>query len=310
MEESKKEKVIQICKLILRILIGLFFIATAILKLWSLERFELYIYSFNIFNYFWSGLAARAVIACELFVGGMLIAKIKYREIWWLTMTMLLAFTLLLIYSAIFRHDSNCHCMGDLVKVSPGWSILKNAIIAGLMLLIRNESDYSYKGKIAVGILLTITSLAVPYILFPTDNVYNRLFKAEIIDTKEFDQFMSDSLAQTMNLNHGEYIVAYISAGCDFCKIGTQKLKSIIDKHQLNQDRIIYFIWGKDKTIETFKKETDTDDFQYTKIDPTTSIRITNGKFPTFLFVRDGKIIKNADLRGLDEQYIISFISQ
>ena len=71
-----------ILKAIIRIGIGLFFIVSAVLKLLSLDQFELYIYSFNILNFTWSALAARAIIACEILVGILLIIKVKYKPAW------------------------------------------------------------------------------------------------------------------------------------------------------------------------------------------------------------------------------------
>ena len=68
-----------ILKMVIRIGIGLFFIVSAVLKLLSLDSFELYIYSFNIVNFVWSGLVARAIIACEILVGVLLIAKVRYK---------------------------------------------------------------------------------------------------------------------------------------------------------------------------------------------------------------------------------------
>ena len=130
-------KTITILKTIIRIGIGVFFIASAILKLLSLDHFELYIYSFNIFSFMLSSFAARAIIAAEILVGILLIAKVRYKAAWWLTMLMLIGFSFLLIYVILFRDDSNCHCMGDLVEIKPSLSLIKNLVAIALMLFIR-----------------------------------------------------------------------------------------------------------------------------------------------------------------------------
>ena len=116
------EKFNNILKLIIRIGIGVFFIVSAVLKLLGLEHFELYIYSFKLFNLTLSGLIARAIIASEILVGILLIIKVRYREAWWFTLLMLIGFSLLLIYVILFRDDSNCHCMGELVEIKPSLS--------------------------------------------------------------------------------------------------------------------------------------------------------------------------------------------
>ena len=312
-EEKPKRKlnVVQILKFVLRILLGGFFIATAVMKLLSLENFEIYIYSFNIFSFALSALVARAVIALELLLGALLIAKIQYKKTWWLTMAMLLGFSLLLVYVAIFRHDSNCHCMGDVVQLNPTISIVKNLIMMALLMLVGKESDYVFKGKVAVGIAILVAAIAVPYALFPTDSVYALFSKdKKVLNEQNFNAFMQDSLTQTLNVDEGNYIFGYVAAGCQYCKLGTRKLKSIVDKHDLDNSKIVYFIWGKEDMIADFKKETEATTFRYAEIGPIQSIQITNGAFPTFVFVQNGKIVKVADLKGLDEKFIVEFIGK
>lgn len=307
----KGKKVISIAKLILRTLIGIFFIVTAVLKLMSLAQFEIYIYSFNIFNYTWSALVARAVIASEFVLGTFLIAKFYYRQTWWVTMAMLLGYSFLLLYAAIFRHDSNCHCMGELVQLTPGFSILKNLAVMLLLLLVRKENDYRYRGRMAVGSVLFLASLLVPFAFFPTDAVYQVLSKDNgSVNEEYFSAFMQDSVAQSLDLSKGNYVLGYVSAGCKYCKLGVSKVRSIVQRRQLDTAHVVFLIWGKDERIQEFKQETETPDYRYAKIGPIESIQITNGAFPTFVFVQNGKIVKIADLKGVDENFIVDFIGK
>lgn len=302
---------VTIMKFILRILIGAFFITTAILKLLSLDSFEIYIYSFNLFSFDLCGIIARLVIAGEMLLGTLLISKILYKQAWWLTMLMLMGFTLFLIYVAIFRHDTNCHCMGDVVQLNPAWSIVKNIITMALLLLIRNEKDYHFRGKVAVGVTLLIASLGVPFILFPTDAAYNLILKSDnAVDEKRFDQFLQDSLAQTLHIDQGNYVLGYLSSGCKYCKLSGQKINTMVENNQLDTNKIIILIWGSDKSIEKFKKETGATHFRYAKIDPVEAIQIVNGQFPTYVFVKNGKIVNAADLRGLNDKQLKEFLSE
>ena len=162
-----------IWKMVIRIGIGLFFIASAVLKLLSLDSFELYIYSFNLVNFVWSGLLARAIIACEILVGILLIIKVRYKEAWWLTMLILIGFSLLLVYVMLFRNDSNCHCMGDLVEIKPWMSLVKNLLAIALLLLVRKEGDYRF-GSLGRKLTLVgafVAALVPPFALFPMDGV-------------------------------------------------------------------------------------------------------------------------------------------
>lgn len=309
MQEELKLKVKHWVKLVLRVLIGLFFIATAVMKLFSLDSFEVYIYSFNIFNFVLCTVVARLVIMAELLVGFLLISKILYKYVWWLTQLMLVGFTLFLVYVAVFRHDANCHCMGDLVELNPVWSIVKNLVLMALMLPLRKEGDYVFKGKVAVGIVGAVLSVAVPFALFPMDTVYNMFGKNDNqINEKEFYASMRDSATVELNLGDGDYIFGYLAAGCKYCKLSGKKLDAIVEKNNLDTSRIVFFIWGTDKSIDKYKLETGATHFRYAHIGPVEAINIVNGQFPTYVFVRDGKPVKVADVRQLEERSVVEFL--
>ncbi len=299
-----------ILKIIIRIGIGVFFIASAILKLISIDNFELYIYSFNIFSFTMSGLAARAIIACELLVGILLIAKVKYKEAWWLTMLMLVGFSLLLVYVILFRNDSNCHCMGDLVEIKPSLSLIKNLLVITLMLLIRKEEDYRFRGRVFVLVIAILTAIAVPFALFPMDNIYNLFSKTSTksCNEAEFNSFLQDSVMQDIHLDEGNYIVGVVSSGCKFCRIGCLKMSEMVTFNKIDSTKVLYFIWGDSTSVQKFRKETKSEPFLYVPINPVKAIRITDGAFPLFLFIQDGEVQRTADLRQLTEKEVVSHL--
>lgn len=300
-----------VVKFILRILIGAFFITTAILKLLSLDSFEIYIYSFNIFSFNLCAIIARLVIAAELLVGAFLIAKILYKPTWWLTLLMLVGFTFLLVYVAIFRQDSNCHCMGDLVELNPAYSIIKNLITIVLLFFIRKEEDYQFKGKKVVGIVLAVLALGVPFILFPTDATYNLFKKSDSnVNEKSFEQFMQDSVAQSLNIQDGNYVLGYLASGCKYCKLSAKKINTMVENNQLDTNKVVFIIWGGDESIQKFKEETDATHFRYAKISPIEAIQLVSGQFPTYVLVKDGKPVEAMDIRGLNDNKIRSFLTE
>ena len=58
-----------IAPILLKVLLGLVFIASAILKIVDMDRFEIYIYSYHFFSLNFSFLVARAAIILELVLG-------------------------------------------------------------------------------------------------------------------------------------------------------------------------------------------------------------------------------------------------
>ena len=303
-------KTVTILKTILRIGIGAFFIVSAILKLLSIGQFELYIYSFNIVGYTLSGLAARAIIAAEILVGLLLIVKIKYKAAWWLSLLMLIGFSFLLVYVILFRNDSNCHCMGDLVEIKPSISLIKNLVAIALMLCIRKEEDYHFRGRIAVLVVAFIAAIVPPFILFPVDNIYNMFYKTDNLNYNEteFNALMADSTMQDVSFEKGNYIVGVVSSGCEFCHTGCLKLSEIVSNNQLDSSRVVYLIWGDSTSIRQFRTETKSDSFRFIQISPIRAIHIVNGQFPTFLLMHDGDVQRTADLHQLTEKEVVSHL--
>ena len=297
-----------ILKAVIRIGIGLFFIVSAVLKLLSLDNFELYIYSFNIVNFVWSGLVARAIIACEILVGILLIIKVRYKEAWWLTMLMLVGFSLLLVYVMLFRDDSNCHCMGDLVEIKPSLSLIKNIVAIVLLLLVRKEDDYLFGnlGRRLAIIGAFVAAIVPPFALFPMDGVYNLFAKSDGLDYSETDFYalMADSTMQDVHIADGNYIIGVISSGCSFCKTSCLKMSEMVENNGLDTSRIIYFVWGDSASVRPFQEMTKTEAFQYVWVDPITAVRVVNGQFPTYLFIKNGEVEATADLRHLTEKAV------
>ncbi|MBQ1731079.1 MAG: hypothetical protein II037_02615 [Bacteroidales bacterium] len=140
---------------IISVAIGLFFIASAILKIFTIKEFELYIYSYGIFNYTLCTLFARCLIAFEMCAGLCLALKWWYRLTWWLMQLSLLGFTVFLIFAQL-RGDANCHCMGDFVELNPLQSMIKNFVIMALLLVIRNQENWNFRFEKIVKPLIVI----------------------------------------------------------------------------------------------------------------------------------------------------------
>lgn len=318
-------------KIAARLLLGLMLVTAAVLKLLSIDNFEIYIYSFNIFSFTLTTVFSRLLIAAEILLGLGLIFKVRYKEVWWLTMLMMAGFTLFLIYVMLFRNDDNCNCFGDLIKLNPSESIYKNVVSILLLLLIRKEKDAVYKPKFKKW--LTVISIAVavilPFVVFPMDSVYNKIVsKDNNINTVAFENSLHDSINivkldiiqenDTMiirrdslarfNISDDRYIISYVSAGCRFCKMGSEKLMMILERNEISEEHLKFLIWGYDADIIDFAKETNTMDCEYWFIPPLMSLDITFGKFPVFVWTDSGAIANSGDSRDLAEKEIREYL--
>ena len=291
----------------IRLLLGVFFIGTAVLKLLSIDNFEVYIYSFGLFSYTWTTFFSRLLIFIELIIGISLILKIFFKQIWWITMLMMVGFTIFLIYAAIFRNDSNCHCFGSLVELDPRQSIIKNIIVLALLLIIRKENSYDYRPILKRWLLALaiVTSFVISFVLLPMDVIYNRIHsEKENVNTVAFHESLSDSTF--VELQHGRYLINYALAGCKYCRIGAEKLTLMVDRHGISHEKVTFFIGGSDEAISKFIEITGTEDYEYWKIPAPKFMAITYGKFPLYVFIEDGKVVKAGDFRILDDETIMS----
>ena len=300
---------LNIIKLIIRLLLGVFFISTAVLKLLSIDSFEVYIYSFGIVNYVTVTFLSRLLISIELLIGISLIFKIYFRQIWWLTMLMMAGFTIFLIYAAIFRNDSNCHCFGSLIELDPSQSIIKNIITIALLLLIRKEQSHEYKPLFLRKWLVALTiatSFVISFVLLPMDVIYNKIHsEKENINTVAFYESLSDSTYR--ELQQGRYLINYALAGCKFCRIGAEKLVLMVEKHNIPHEKIKFVVGGNDDAISKFIEKTNTSDYEHYKIPAPKLMSITFGKFPLYVFLEDGKVVKAGDFRILDDGFLMEY---
>ena len=298
----------RVLRLSIRLLLGVFFISTAVLKLLSIDSFEVYIYSFGLFSYTLTTFFSRLLIFIELLLGISLVLKFYFRQIWWFTILMMVGFTLFLIYAAIFRNDSNCHCFGDLIELDPTLSIVKNIITIAMLFFIRKEENHDYKPvlrKWLLGISIAI-SIVIPFVLMPMDVIYNRIYsEQENLNTEAFYESLSDSTF--VEIQKGRHLINYVLAGCKYCRIGADKVTMMFERHGVSHDKLKFIIGGSDEAISRFIEVTGTSDYEHWKIPAPQFMAITYGKFPLYVFIEDGKIVKAGDFRILDDETIESF---
>ena len=150
-------------------------------------------------------------------------------------MIVLILFTLFLIYTAIFRNDTNCHCFGELVELSPVESIIKN-VIAMILLSIDKWTNLkppsskfnapsskfnvqsstfkvqssklkaqsskfkvqSSKFKAQSSTLIATSTLLIVFVVSPPDVIYNKIYSEE----KEISSYvLQDSFDDIVKIN-------------------------------------------------------------------------------------------------------------
>lgn len=295
--------------------VGGVFIIAAILKLISIDEFEIYIYSFNIFSFLLTTFVSRIIIVGEFVLGLLLILKINYRFVWKTSLIILILFTLFLTYVAIFRQDSNCHCFGELIELNPLESIVKNLILI-LLLLLSQQSVVSGQRPKFIVFSSSFFALLV-FIISPPDSIYKMIYSTEkevsSIDLYDsFDEVVKIDFTEEgiefdtiTNFKESEkQLIAIVSSGCKYCKLGLKKLSLMMKNGGISPDDVDIFIWGSPDGIIDFRSETMTEDVGYWHIMPNNAIKVTYGRFPVFIMMENKNIIKIGDFRDLDDAFV------
>ena len=171
-------KVLGIVPIIMKVLLGLVFIASAILKVVDMDQFEIYVYSYHFFSLNTSFIVARVAIIIELVLGIGLVSNTLHKLYWWGSVAMLVGYTLLLIYALYLGRTDNCHCFGDFLQLDPKQSLVKNGILVLLFLPLYWMEEWKTPFRWLILCLAIIGSSIGVFAVSPPDN-YTSAYTAE-----------------------------------------------------------------------------------------------------------------------------------
>lgn len=298
---------------IIRILLGCTFISSAVLKLFSLDSFVLYVYSFGIFSYVATTILARILIVIEFLLGVGLLFRIFYKFTWWSSFTILVVFSLFLTYVAIFRGNENCHCFGDFVDLSAIPSIIKNVVMLICLFLVKQQEELSHGIKPYIVTISISTILFVAFIGFPPDALFNKMYHDdnERFSQVAFNKHLADSAFNGFIDTTRNEIIGLVSASCSHCKAGNRIMQAIFERNKLPQSSFKNIIWTRnDSTTNRFKDTTNTQNFQYIPMSPIKITEINYGYFPTYIFLQKGTPIKAINYKEINEKEIVEFLQE
>lgn len=293
-------------KNIIALLIGLFFIFSAVSKLINIDSFELYIFGLKIFNFTVSSILARVVIGSEIFIGILLLHQKTKKAALILATLMLVGFSLWLIYRFYINPDEHCHCLGEVIKMKPLPSILKNILLIGLLAFIaKSEGIIKYRIRFfAIGTIMI--SVTIPFFISVPDSF--AIFTPREINQNKFDLLQK---AKKNNLEYcfeGKRIICFFSAYCEHCKKAAKKISIMADKYNL-RNNVTFLFMGEEKDVVSFYNEIEIDSLNSHVIAPQLILNVSNGEFPTICFVDNGMISKTFNYRELTESKIKEFFN-
>ncbi len=302
----------RIFSLILRIFVGLAFIASAILKYISIDIFDLYVYEHNLFSIPVTETLTRLLITAEFVLGIMLVAGIRVKLAYYTCICFLAGFTIyLFLLPYLFDVDiNNCHCFGEAIIFTRTESIIKNIVLLVCLFFVSPKFSTPRKWETWVLVAISIVSFIVFMVVNAPNYIYTMVHKDKIqIDIPMYESALENS-GQKEQFTDGKQIVCMYSAGCRYCKRSAEKLHLILKNNQLPEDRVKAIFWGgtPDSVITNFFTNQDIPVLEYITFRVDSFLAVTNGSMPVILYSDNGNIIQKADYLSLKDKDVINFL--
>ena len=293
---------------ILKVLLGLVFIVSAILKIVGMDQLELYIYSFHFFSLNQSFLVARAAIILELVLGIGLVGNRLHKPIWWGSVLMLLGYTGFLVYALFLGRTDNCHCFGDVLAFNPWQSLIKNGVLLALFALIYKVNSKPLKHKALALISTVILCGAIVFVVSPPDNYTPNYESSQDLNRELFGEALRQPPMDTLNLAEGKKVVCLFSSSCEICMMAAQKLSLMQQYYNFPEEDVLYVFMGDEESVHHFYQESESTRYSYVIYeDPIKLLKINNGVFPLVIMMENGTIIHEYNFRNMKEEEIKAF---
>ena len=288
---------------------GLVFIASAVLKILDMDRFEIYVYSYHFFSLNFSFLAARAAIILELVLGIGLISNSLHKVYWWGSMAMLTGYSLLLIYAFVNGRTDSCHCFGDYLQLDPKQSLLKNGVLMVLFLLIYRMKEWKTPFRWLILFLAVMASTITVFVVSPPDNYTQNYNSDQNLQVELFDEALNEAPLDALNLREGKKVICFFSTSCEYCQMAAQKLSLMQQFYGFPPENIFFVFMGTEKGVAEFYEKSESVAYSYLLYDDVVKLlKINNGNFPTIVFMDNGEVVHEYGFRNMREEEIKAFL--
>ena len=294
----------------LKVLLGLVFIVSAILKVVDMDKFEIYIYSYHFFSLNFSFVVARLAIILELVLGIGLVSHCLHKLMWWGSMAMLGGYTLLLIYALTLGRTDSCHCFGDFLQLDPKHSLIKNGVLMLLFLLIYRMESWKTPFRWLILCLAVMASSIAVFVITPPDNLTSNSDPERNLQTVLFNEMLDDAPLDTLNLREGKQVICFFSTSCEVCQMAARKLSLMQQFNGFPADRINYVFMGSEEGIAGFYEQSESTHYRDVLYpDVARLLIVVNGNLPVIVFLEDGEVVHEFGFRNMDEAEIKAFMA-
>lgn len=269
---------------ILRILFGLLFVASAVLKLFPLDAFELILIKQVGLSWSIAPVAARILLLVEFIIGVSIAAGWCLRWMLGASVVLLVSFSAYLVLQIITGAGAeNCGCFGELIPMDAPTSLAKNFVFLAMALALWWQHQKAKHWRIwwlapILG-LLAIPALFIAEPLPEAVPIEETTLSAPIFETVNEET--------NWDLLEGEKVAAILYAKCVHCKqLGS--LLSTMDAGQ--QDRLRILVFGKAEDIQPFIEDTGLTGFPIKRTTSYGLMQGIDGTFPTVVRLSNGEV--------------------
>ena len=288
--------------LIIRFVVGIIFVLSAISKLKSPGLFEINLIDQGFTSErLTAAYLSRALISLELFIGlAFFQPYLLKRIVAPFTLISLTIFSIYLLYLMIFaREIDNCGCFGDVIKMSSLESLFKNIVLLALTtyFFIKVESK---KEKWFIPTSLLVGCFLFVFIAFPIQSLEDNVFA----------KYTHFEPVGRVDLTQGDNLIVVMDVNCEHCQAAAKELGEL--DHSKNSLPPIYLLlYGEDEgvnSVQYFFYCTSTN-FPYHKIGEDEFFNLIGSNPPRIYWLHDGKIKAQWDeniIKNLRETFNVS----
>ena len=293
----------------LKVLLGLVFVVSAVLKLFDMDKFEIYIYSYHFFSLNASFMVARLAIILELVLGIGLISHCLHKLMWWGSIAMLTGYSLLLIYAMYLGRTDSCHCFGDFLQLDPNQSLVKNGVLMLLFLPIYRMESWKTPFRWLILCITVMVSTIAVFVISPPDNLTSNADPEQNLQLELFNEMLDDAPLDALNLREGKQVICFFSTSCEVCQMAAHKLSLMQQFYDFPKESITYLFMGNEEGIASFYEQSESAwyrDVLYP--DVARLLKAVNGNFPVIVFLEDGEVVHEYGFRNMNEAEIQAFM--
>lgn len=292
-------------KKILLILFSTVFIFSAIAKVIYLDQFELYVFSFQHFSFNTAAILSRLLISFELMIAIFILTHTYFKFSWNLAIGSLSVFTVFLLVLVINKSEDHCHCFGEVIKMSPLASLVKNLVLIALLIVIRKSKEQLFRfdnliaGSLVFACMIIPTAVSKPDFIKKYSKIefeQNPLINLQSVDSVKIAPFLQ-----------GKKVLIFLSPTCEHCKLAIKKVTHMALRNNIKNEVMCIFI-GKNDQIHKFFKESKAYSFEYISINTKIHMSITQGKVPRIYFSDNGITKEVFRYQELTEKDILEFL--